>query len=275
LNVLRGILSNKWISCDMAGGLIQALFQSRTRAALLRVLFEHGVTDSMSGLARRVRLSPNTVALEVRNLARAGLVRVESVGASDLVRANREHPAARPLLDLLRAAGSPAHPAHPATSDAEAEVSARVMESLAAYGAPLASFQPRKHFPLEETLLRGLRAARRESALLKVLPVVLVKNARAIDWAALKEGAKREKLRAELGMLVELTADVADEPELRERVRDLEDRRRKVTSFFNEPRSRFERELARSVTPPAARKWHFFLNIGEQTLRSTLRRHLG
>jgi DNA-binding Lrp family transcriptional regulator len=252
----------------MAFDLTQALFQSRTRTALLRALLEGGVADSMSGLARRVKLSPNSVAVEVRNLAKAGLVKVESVGAADLVRANMDHPAVKPLVELLRAADSLAKAP---TNDVDVEVK----ESLAAYGAPLLAYKPCRHLPLEEALVQGLRAAKRDGTLLKVLPVVLLKNVQALDWAVLKENAKREKLRAELGMLVDLTADVADMPGLKEKVRDLEDRRRTVTSFFHEPRSKYERELAKSATPAAARKWHFLMNLGEQTLRSTLQKHLG
>src|SRR6266478_9597506 len=82
--------------------LAQALFQSRTRTALLQLLLKDGVSDAMSGLARSARLSQHSVAVEVKNLAKAGLVKVESVGASDLVRGNDKHPAAKPLADLLR-----------------------------------------------------------------------------------------------------------------------------------------------------------------------------
>lgn len=235
---------------------------------MLRVLLVDNVADSMSGLARRVKLSPHSVAVEVKNLVRVGLVKVESVGASDLVRANSEHPAVKPLVDLLRAAESLARPpSH--------DVDTEVKESLVAYGAPLLAYRPVVHAPLEKTLVLALRAAKRDGTLLKILPIVVAKNAGLLDWVALKENAKREKLRPELGMLVELTADVADMPELKENVRDLADRRRSVPSFFQEPRSKYERQLARSATPRAARKWHFLMNVSEETLRSTLRKHLG
>lgn len=155
-----------------------------------------------------MKLSPHTVAVEVRNLSKAGLVKVESVGASDLVRANMDHPAVKPLVELLRTAESLA-------MALKSDVDVDVKESLAAYGAPLLAYRPRRRLPLEEALVQGLRAAKRDATLLKVLPVVLVKNAQALDWAALKENAKRAKLRAELGMLVELTADLADKPGLK------------------------------------------------------------
>jgi hypothetical protein len=250
----------------MADDLTQALFQSRTRTALLWLLLERGVTDSMSGLARRAKLSAHSVAVEVKNLAKAGLLTVQSIGASDLVRANMEHPAVKPLVELLRTAASVGKAPPNETI---------VKESLTAYGAPLLAYTPRRHLPLEEALVYGLRVAKCDGTLMKVLPVVLAKNALSLDWADLKENAKREKLKAELGMLVELTADVANKPELKEKARELQDRRRTVTSFFYEPRSKYERELAESATPAAARKWHFLMNLSEETLRSVMQKHLG
>jgi DNA-binding Lrp family transcriptional regulator len=246
--------------------LTQALFQSRTRAALLRLLLLDGVADSMSGLARRAGLSQHAVAVEVKNLVSAGLVTLESVGASDLVRADAEHPAVKPLVELLQAAD-----VEPKTTPNDF----KVRETLVYYGAPLLAYEGRRRLPLELALVQGLRAAKQDATLLKVLPVVVAKNAQQLDWDALKENAKRAKLKAELGMLVELTADVAQKPELKEKVRDLRDRRRKVASFFSERVSKYERELAKTVTPRAARKWHFLMNLSEDSFRSKLVKHLG
>jgi len=54
---------------SMAVDLTKALFQSRTRAALLKTVLRDGVSDSLSGLARRTGRSQHAVAVEVRNLA--------------------------------------------------------------------------------------------------------------------------------------------------------------------------------------------------------------
>lgn len=253
------------IFAQVMDDLLQALFQSRTRTALLRLFFVDGVSDSLSGLARRARLSQHSVAVEVKNLARTGLIKIESVGASDLVRANATHPAAKPLAKLLRVPNM--------VPGATAEETG-VKETLAAYGAPLLSYKPHRHMPLEKAMVKALRLAKHEASLLKVLPVVLARNAQSLNWVALKENARRAKLKAELGMLVELTADLAGRPHLKEKVRDLADRRRKVESFFYQPRSKYERELARTATPAAARKWGFLMNLGEDTLRSTMVKHL-
>ena len=203
----------------MAGDLAKALFQSRTRTALLKALLRDGVSDSLSGLARRTGLAQHTVAGEVRNLAAAGLVIVESVGGADLVRSNRAHPALGPLVQLLAIADAP---------DSRSEDSDRaVLESLAHYAARVGARRARRHMSLEATLVQALALARREPALLEVLPGVLVKHRDRVDWPTLREEARRRKLKSELVALVELAADASGHAGLRVLVEDLRDHRRR------------------------------------------------
>jgi len=201
----------------------QALFQSRTRTALLRTVLRDGVSDSMSGLARRTGLSPHAVAVEVRNLAAAGIVEVESIGGADVVRVNRAHPAVAPIVQLLEAAER--KPSSRANPDVP------VRESLAYFGAALGTCKRRRHFNLETTIVRGLSTARRDATILEWLPVVLLKNRRVLDWSVLKEEARRLKLKGELEMVVEMAADATGHAELRAHVADLQDRRRKPAVF--------------------------------------------
>jgi hypothetical protein len=201
----------------------KALFQSRTRTALLRTVLRDGVSDSMSGLARRTGLSPHAVAVEVRNLAAAGLVEVESIGGADVVRVNSGHPAIAPLVQLLEVAE--AKPPNRVNPDVP------VRESLAYFGATLGGCKRRRHFSLETTLARGLSIARRDATILQWLPVVLLKNRRVLDWPVLKEEARRLKLKGELEMVVEMAADASGHAELKAHVADLKDRRRKLPAF--------------------------------------------
>ncbi len=227
----------------MAGDLAKALFQSRTRAALLETVLRDDVSDSLSGLARRVGLSQHTVAVEVRNLAAAGLVNVESVGGADLVRANRAHPAVGLLVQLLTLA----HAGNSPSDDSDHEV----MESLAHFGAPLGARKARQHLTLEVTLVRALGLARRAPSLLEVLPVVIVKHRKRLSWPTLKEEARRLKLKAELVMVVELAADASGFTGLTAHVAELRDHRRKSAVFplhiaDDALRARIRRNLPRS-----------------------------
>jgi hypothetical protein len=248
----------------MVSELARALFPAESRAAVLQLLFGKQVQDSVSGLARRAELTPRAVAREVANLLKANLVVVESLGGADLVRANLKSPAARPLqllFGLEKGVG-------------EDRAATKVRDSLAAWGAPLVGASTRKPLSLHATLLAALELARLDGTVLRVLPVVFAKNADQVDWPALKEDARRRKLKAELGMLVELTSKLIERPELKERVSDLLDRRRRTPRYLPEPRSRFEKELAKRHTPRVAAKWGFLMNMTEESFRSTLRKHL-
>jgi hypothetical protein len=246
--------------------LAKALFASASRAAVLRLVVHDGLEDSVSGLARRAGLSSRAVAREVTHLARTGLVTVRSLGGADLVRANREHPAVMPLKQLLSL---------DFTFADERDVRAFVRDALSAWGAPLDGQRRRgRNTPsLPETLLSALEVARHDGTVLRVLPVVLAKNLHHVDWVVLLESARHRKLKAELGMLVELTADLLNQPELKSRVSSLKDRRRHKKRFFPEPRNRFEVELAKRQTPRAAARWGFMMNMTEEAFRTTLERH--
>ncbi|MFY3743281.1 hypothetical protein ACOQFB_05185 [Anaeromyxobacter sp. Red801] len=219
----------------MAADLTKALFQSRTRSALLKALLRDDVSDSLSGLARRTGLSQHAVAVEVRNLAGAGLVSVETIGGADVVRAARDHPAVAPLVQLLSIAAIRSPRRH---EDRE------LKDSLAHFAAPLRGGKRRRHLTLELTLARGLGATRLEPTILTTLAVVLLRNRGAIDWAVLREEARRLKVKQELVTLVELAAEVSGRAELKAQVTDLKDRRSRTTALRIDPSVRTALEAA-------------------------------
>lgn len=245
---------------------LDALFPSKARRAIFELLFSGRLSQaSVSELARRAGLTPRALAVEVAKLAEAGLVEVEAIGPAHVVRANEDHPAAAPLRALLTAA----------TTAAKTEPADRkVRRSLAAFGAPLQGEEPRASWPLAESLLRGLRLARADATILRVLPVVLAKHAREIDWTDLKERARRMNLRSELGMLLDLTGTVAGLPELRAHAEELADARRTRVRFFPEVSGSYERRLAEHRSPPSAKRWHFAMNMTEESFRDLVRKHV-
>ena len=241
-------------------GVSDALFPSKARRLLLLELFREGTAGaSVSELARRARLTPRAVSLEVQRLDAAGLVRVEAVGSAHVVTPREEHPAAGPLRALLRAA--------PASAEAsEREVRA----SLAAYGAPLPCKASARPLALAETLLRGLDLGRRDATVLLVLPNVLARNALGVDWGRLRERARHLKLKAELGLLIELTADLAGMPSLASQAAGLRDGRRRVPRHIDGGRGPNERRLAELRSPGAALRWNFRMNMTEEAFRSAI-----
>ncbi len=242
---------------------LKALFPTTARRAVVELVFSGTVTEaSMSELARRAGLTPRAVAVEVQRLEQAGLVEVQAVGTAHVVRPNLRNPATSALSGLVKAARSST------TEDR------KVRRSLAAFGAPLAGEEPKPAFSLPETLLRGLKAARVDATVLRVLPVVVAKHASELDWKDLTERARRMNLRSELGMLLDLTAKVADLPNLRAHADQLSDARRKRPRYFPFVEGAFERQLAARRSPESATRWHFLMNMTEDSFRETVRKHV-
>lgn len=146
-------------------------------------------------------------------------------------------------------------------------------ETLVAFGAPLAAWRARAHQPLEQALATALRRARTDATLLRSLPVVLALNWRQLDWNQLEERARGLDVLETLGMLVELTADLARLPELGPIAQRWWKPHPATKPFFRR-RSAFDSELAEERTPRVARKWGFLMNLGEDSFRSLLERHV-
>jgi hypothetical protein len=103
--------------------------------------------------------------------------------------------------------------------------------------------------------------------------MVLARHRAELDWAALREDARRRKLKAELGYLVELSAEALGDPSLRAHSESLQDRRRRALRFFPEVKSRYEEELARRRSPELARRWGFLTNMSMESFKGLLEKH--
>lgn len=239
------------------------LFQSEARTGLLRLL-AGGLRASVSELSRRLRLTPRAVGVEVDRLRRVGLVLVESVGGADLVTFNANHRAAKALRTLLDT---------PATPPVNTEEDDRVRASLAAYGAPLAVAEATAHYPLDETFVRAVELARRDGTVLRVLPTFVAAQRGALDWRAVTEEARRRKLKSEVGFVVELTSKLQNW-QMPSEVEGLHDARHTKRRFFPEVKSRFEKPLAEQRSPAVAAKWGLWVNMSEDSFRSTLEKHV-
>ncbi len=243
--------------------LTHALFPTRARRAVLEAVFGPGARSStVSELARCADLTPRAVAVEVKRLVAAGVVEVEADGAADRVHPNPRHPAARALRELLRAASRT--PMRPRMDP---------RPSLAAYGAPLAGVAPREEMSRENAVLEGLAECRTNGTLLRVLPVVLLKNEADLDWDELLAQARRRKLKDELGMVLELTAAASGRRSLGRKATVLADRRRRVPRYLPEPANDYERKLADERTPLVARRWGLRTNMTEESVREFVRKH--
>ena len=146
--------------------------------------------------------------------------------------------------------------------------------TLAAFGAPLLD-EPRREMPLEEAVVRALVAGRRDPTLLRVLPVVLLKNAGDLDLGGLRRAARARRVEAELGMFLDLAGTLGRRRALSTAARLLSPRVGAPRYYPKPLGGKYGRMLADERTPAVVRRWGFRMNATEEDLRGFVRKHLG
>lgn len=243
--------------------LVSELFQASARTEILRLMLMGRMTTSVRKLSQLCKLSYEVVRKEVEHLESLGLVTTVARGASKLVTANWDHPANRHLLALLELDTTPEH----AATDTE------VREALLAYGAPVLADHAQAHWTLEETLILALKTSRRYATILRVLPVVLAKNRDRLDRRTLLALAHSHQVKAELGLLLDLTGKLLHDETLKELAQSLYDKRRKRWREYPEAKNRFESELAARNHSPVAARWRIRTTMTEDSFKSLLNKH--
>lgn len=180
-------------------------------------------------------------------------------------KAPREHGRVSEAHPPAAAAGSPPAFAEATEND--------VYESLVAFGAPLANWQPRRNMRLEEALPPALWLSHRNPTLLRVLPFVLARNVPALDWHLLEMKTQEAGQEAELGFLLDLTAELTADASLAERAARFEKAKSAAPRFYFEPRGDRDRRLVELRTPAVARRWGFLLNMPTDSFRSLMSKY--
>lgn len=127
---------------------------------------------------------------------------------------------------------------------------------------------------LEEAVVRSLRVLRRNPTVLLSLPVVLVRNERALDGGELLAKAKELGLEAKLGMVLDLTGELSG----RRRFRTLAKRLtvpQVALRYLTDDQSSFARRAADESTPPVVARWGFRMNMPEASFWQFLAKHHG
>jgi hypothetical protein len=161
------------------------------------------------------------------------------------------------------------------TEEVKASRAKNPRRTLVAYGAPLAAYLPRREMPLEEAVVRGLVAARRDPTLVRVLSVVLLKNAAQLDTTSLRRLAKTMRVESELGMMLNLADELGHERRLLEASKGLPPHTGRPRYFPRPLGGAFGRALADKRTPPVAVTWGFRMNMSQEGLQAFVSKHCG
>jgi DNA-binding transcriptional ArsR family regulator len=247
--------------------MLSYLLPTRTRRRLLELLWRDEESGSVSELARLAGVSFAGAHRELRAMSRAGLVRRSSDGGTAVYRANTAHPGAGPLREVL-SIPSP-EPGADEKSDAE------VRGWLVDLGALLDAHRHTAPSP-ERALAAAARLSHRDPSVARILPALIWKHRDRLDLARLVTEARRQGEKQALGFFIEMAAELGGDPSLFRWAEPFRDRRLHTTKdFFVRSGSPYARQLADLHTPPAARRWHYRLNIGQDSFEAAFRRHVG
>jgi hypothetical protein len=240
---------------------LEFLVTSKARRRLLRLLWSERAVGSAPDLAVRAGVTSPSAYAELRAMKRIGLATTQRVDGAELYAANLEHPQAEHLLALLAAPTRA-----PATEATDRELRLQLRD----LGAPLAvDGQAPPAESLEAVLADGLELAHRDASVARTLPVCLWKQRDQLRADVLQEEARERGEKQTLGFFLELTSDLSGDPRFRQWAKAVRDERVSRTSdFFYNATSRDAQLLAESRTPRVARRWHFRMNMDEETFRS-------
>jgi hypothetical protein len=252
---------------------LEYLVPSKARRNLLHTLWKKRAAGSVSELARLAEVAVSAAEKEISAMEELGLVSVERMANARVVRANESSPFAASVRALL--ATEEAKPV------SERPTNEQVRDWLASYGAPLVSSgtarSTRKRPSLEETLVHGLRVAHSDAAVTRTFPVLLWRNHERLRFPDLEHLARQAGLGRTLGFLSEVTAELTGDARFAKVANDLRDRRVRRDAFFfrGTEDTLVGKELAELSTSPAARRWHYLMNMPMESFESMFRKAVG
>jgi len=145
--------------------------------------------------------------------------------------------------------------------------------TLVYFGAPL-MWVPRRQMDLEDAVVGALALLAEDATLLLALPVVLSMNEASVKPAKLLREARRLGVQAELGMVLELTAELAGASSLGALASSLH-RVAGEPRYLQQRSSPLARQAADERTPPVVARWGFRVNMPESSLRQFFAKHHG
>jgi hypothetical protein len=248
--------------------MLSYLVTSKTRKAMLRLLWVEGVAASVQELAAKAGASYAAAHRELATMERHGLAVAEGAGRSVVYAANSAYPHAGLLRSLLTEGNE-----HPAPTGSPNETA--VVANLQRLGAPLtAAATSALAMPTEETLAQALVVSRHNATVLRVLPYVFAKLAERVNLDVVQKRAVALRQERSLAFVLDVAGQLSRNPMLRQRAAALADKRvRKHESYFRDRMSPYEWRLAMRNTPPTARKWHWVMNMSMDSFRSVYDKH--
>lgn len=247
--------------------MLQFFVTAPARRRLFQLVWAEDGRGTAAELAEATGVGFASAYRELKAMVRYDLAVSTREEGRDVYRANLDHPEHEVLRRLATS-----KPLSRAPDDAQARQVRRALRDL---GAPLAGegVAHATSESVESTLVGGVKLARRDPTVARVLPVAFWKQRDRVDPERLAQAVREKGERQATGFVLALTSKLSGDRRFARWSPAFRDHR--VTAlgdFFELPSSRTESALAARRTPALARSWGFRMNMDLESFASTFDR---
>ena len=240
-------------------GLLQFLFKTKEHRRLAELLWTEGLTASVHELSKMSGLPYATAHELLQKMDKMQLVQKTSHGRATLFSSKLSSDDLVPLKALL---GSVSAKRKPLSNFPELDL-------------PLVGEFPELHSEkaqsLEELLAKSVVLSKKNSTLLRTLPLLVKRLGPKLNVHQLTYWSKRFHVDRELGFVLDLTAELSNDKKFSALARQLRDKRWSKRTFFLDKEDGlkgFQARLVEENTPALAKKWFLNLNMGLDSFAS-------
>lgn len=243
--------------------MLDYLVTSRTRRALLELLWRDGVSGTVTDLADRSGVAFAGAYKELKAMVESELAEIEWSNGRKVFSANRAHPMAGLLRKLVKQTKT--------EKSKHSEKSEKLRENLAFLGLPVSARKtaPKPDVTLETLLVEAANLAQEDASVARSLPVLFHKVCDTLDFATLKDESWKRGNKHQVGFFLELAGELSNSRHLIEASHYFLDHRYKVPKQFFNNQSSLSQQLAEMRTPNLAKKWGWRMNMGLDAFEST------
>lgn len=243
--------------------LLSFLFKTKKHQKLVELLLVEKLTASMHELALMSGLGYATTYELLHKMEKMDLVKKAKQGRSTLFTSNLSPEDLKSFKLLMN----------------RQEVKRKPLGEFKELDLPLVGdlkeFQREKAQSLEELLVKTVVLAKKNSTLLRVLPLLVKRLYSRVNPHQLVYWSKQHHVDRELGFVLELTSKLSGDRKLSTLAKKLMDNRwSKPVPFLESEKglSGFQEMLVQENTPALAKKWFLTMNMGLDSFESHYRK---
>jgi len=243
--------------------MLDYLVTSRTRRALLELLWRDGVSGTATDLADKSGVAFAGAYKELKSMVEFKLAEVEWRRGGKVYSANRNHPMASLLRSLVKQSKT--------KKSRHSEESEKLRGNLAFLGLPVNARKvaPEPDVTMEALLADAADLAQVDASVARSLPVLFGKFGDSLDFDDLKHESWKRGNKHRVGFFLDLAGELFSNERLTEASKNFMDQRYTVPKQFFANQSKLSQELAEMRTPSLAKKWGWRMNMGLDVFEST------